>query len=99
MSMMERLARVLRDDIGRQWNAHPIPGDANPASWTATGGALELEECVRAILTELREPSDDLGYIGIAAAERYDGWDGQMKPGELQAAFTAMIDAILEGKA
>jgi hypothetical protein len=56
---------------------------------------------VRAILTELREPSDaldDAGLAGYYAVPKY-GDDRPMEDGDPSAIFTAMIDAILEGKA
>jgi hypothetical protein len=48
---VEKVARVIKDEMGRQWNAHTIPGDANPDSWTATGGVLDLERVAQACLT------------------------------------------------
>lgn len=93
MSEIERVARALRDEIGRQWNAHPIPGDANPDSWTATGGVLDLEVCVRAILIAIRTPSEAIVEAG--AADRFDS-RFQSYADAISLAFTAMIDKLLE---
>jgi hypothetical protein len=50
---VERLARVLKAEIGRQWNAQPAPGPDPRDDWVATGGTLDLSEAIRAVLAAL----------------------------------------------
>ena len=82
MNRMEELARVLNDQIKRQWDGHPIPGTEqwDPTSWTAEGGELDLTALARAvILQQIKDAeadytqTDDQGVIDLdaIAAARY----------------------------
>lgn len=58
---------------------------------------LRCAAIARAVLVAVREPDRKLSCIGAEAADdggRYE----QPMPGQCYDAFTAMIDAILEGK-
>jgi hypothetical protein len=88
---LERLIEKVSDPIACGRDDHDLEHD-NAAFWRSV---------VTTILTELREPSDALDDAGRA---RYYGVpkfrdDPAMDDGDSSAIFTAMIDAILEGKA
>ena len=90
--MIEELAKELKDEIGRQWGAHPIPGDASPASWTAQGNVLDLEQCVRAILTRLREPTKEM--VSKVAKDIWDRREALTMHETVKLAINGYIDAI-----
>ena len=56
--MIERVARVLKQEIGRQLNAQPLPGEGNwivtSNSWNPEGGTLNLSAMARAAITAMR---------------------------------------------
>jgi hypothetical protein len=70
------------------------PGE-QPKIWLEDG-FYEPDAIVRAILTEMREPSEGIVSHGAFVAD--DGCDGPTT-WEVERAFVGMIDSILEGKA
>lgn len=55
--MVERVARALKAEIGRQFDAAPLLGDTTTGDWHATGGTIDLEECAREAITAMRVPT------------------------------------------
>lgn len=85
-TMIERVATALKAEIGRQWDAKPLPGPIDGSDdWSATGGTIGLAEMARAAIEAMREPTEGMldGTAPLAEAQIITIW-------------RAMIDAALE---
>lgn len=92
--MIERVARALKDNLARQFDAKPLHGDAASGDWHATGGTIELEEMARVAIEAMREPTVPMVKRGVEAQEM---------PGRtvecvaiVLSAYTVMIDEALK---
>ena len=95
MTAREKLARAMRDEIGRQWNAKPIPGVPEIAdSWTAEGGTIDLEKVADAALDALMSPGD--GVIAEVIGQ-VPGFGNPAKVSFLKT-WRAGLHAVKEGK-
>jgi hypothetical protein len=56
--IVTRVASAIVASIKVQLDGHPIPGDAAPDSWTATGGTVDGETLAKAAIEAMREPTD-----------------------------------------
>lgn len=90
--MVERAVAALNQELARQMEATPAPGrEWDRQSWTATGGVIELDKLVRAVVEGLRPASADLlDALGDAMGDTPK--DHECAP----AVWDAMIDEILE---
>lgn len=84
--MIERVARALKQEIGRQLNAQPLPGEGNwtvtSNSWNPEGGTLNLSAMARAAITAMREPMDRMGNAAFEAdLDIYFGYYIDGRPG------------------
>ena len=84
-TMLEKIARAIQADIGRQFNATtPAPGlPDDGSSWTATGGEVDCVRVARAALLALREPDEGMLAAGVLINTM------------AEYCFTAMIDHAL----
>lgn len=98
MSMIDKAAQAVAEELARQ---EPEKGgtywvDAANLRATIIDGTFDLEGIARAVITAIREPTEDMCDIG-GMEER---WDGQWRsdPGtraNSAATWQSMIDAIL----
>ncbi len=57
--MIERVAMVIKGELGKALNATPLPGDPHDHNdWSATGGSVNLEDIARAAISAMREPTE-----------------------------------------
>lgn len=82
---LERAVSALKDEIGKAFDAKPLPFAGDTGNWSARGNVqeLDLEVCARAVLMAVREPDEVMMAAGLAQ------WSN------LQDMYEAMIDAIL----
>ena len=83
-TMLERAARAAIEAEQDQWD---LPAGEWDMKALEVHGALSI---ARAVLMAVREPDDEVYWVGQLAQEGYVSG-----PGDAGAAFTAMIDAIL----
>lgn len=59
MTAFDRAVAALNQALAPMLEAKPAPGrEWDPASWTSTGGVIDLEAAVRAVLGAVREPDE-----------------------------------------
>lgn len=51
---VERVARAIKTEIGRQFKATPAPPPTRGDDWSATGGALDLVFVARAAIAAMK---------------------------------------------
>ena len=66
--MIEKCARAAMADIKRQLDGQPIPGPADPFSWSApaTGQSIDMEQVAAAVIDALMEPTEAMVEAAIA---------------------------------
>jgi hypothetical protein len=47
---VEAAALTIKAELGKQWNAKPLPGPGNIDDWSASGGSINLTALARAAL-------------------------------------------------
>lgn len=90
MSLMERAAKAIEDEIGRQVadnGGHFVPR-SNGADWIAFDGNLDLTPLARAVLEAIREPNDDMIRAGEAL---------QAHCSDVDQIFSEMIKIAIHG--
>lgn len=95
MTMLERANAAAMDEVKRQLGLKPIPGDAG-GGWSGIGdpGSLDFALIVRAVLTAVREPDEN-----VQMAMNAQGEPGKVvHPTVARHVWEAGIDAILAGK-
>ncbi len=87
MNKIEEVARALKANIGRQFDASPLPGPPDGSGdWTAEGGIIDCEELAAAAISAMREPSEAMVFA------LHQAFDDQATPNE---AMRLVIDAAL----
>lgn len=64
--MVERVALAIKAEIGRAFDAQPLPGPVGADDWSATGGVLNLEDVARAAIAAMREPTEAMAFAAQA---------------------------------
>jgi len=95
-SPVEKVATAIKAEIGRQFDAQPLPGPPdNSDDWSATGGVMDLELIARAAIEAMREPSEAMLDAAVT-----DGRSG-LRPratveDRIKKEYQAMISAALQ---
>lgn len=99
-SMVEKMARAMAEDMQRQLDAKPIPGDPPGHSWTASGGVIDMVQVARAGMLAMRKLNSPMAGAGYRALMEYPIDDELHAMGVIDfranAIWRAMIDAALK---
>lgn len=103
--LIEAMARAIKDEIARQFDATPLPGPNPSNDWSAMGGTIELELAASAALQAHdnhlkeqglvvvpREPTEEMVVAGKREGQR----DTDDTP--LVSVYQAMLTAYEQEK-
>lgn len=96
MTPLERATRALFEEAQKQGPVPPFGyADADDGR-TILDGAYDLKAMVRAVLTAIREPSEEMGFAGSEVpVDTGHGFDTRAMPSANRLIWQGMIDAML----